>query len=429
MGEAPPMPFASGPKPAPQLQVQRVMRSLSSTQATVQRSLATTRELDERFIEAQKRADNSAITFLYSEPDAVDADRLRQVRAEQRSAIIIAEKKVQLVVDAHDQVDRQIEKLDVALAHLQERYGPLPIGPVGAPDVRSSTVRGDGTVQLGCGDDACRARCLSSGTAPNGATTSPQLCFGSVANGGHAGASAVMLDSDMEETYCSCGRVSFGEMVCCDNPACALEWFHFGCVGLEESPPGMWLCPVCMLLQNSGLKSVKRFAIQHGHDGASNNDAHGAFDDARGHRRERGRGGGRGRGRVHHHGSPAAGALSVEAGEDASVSRALASLVPLAPLPNKLSGSRGGRGSRSSGRGGRGSGRRGCGRGRIDGRGQSVSAAMSSVLHNIFPGGHKSKHGNSKHPIKDCPACRGKHKAHTCGRGRNAMLARLAAGE
>ena len=49
------------------------------------------------------------------------------------------------------------------------------------------------------------------------------------------------------------------------------------------------------------------------------------------------------------------------------------------------------------------------------------------VAHGAFPGAVVAKKG--KHPVKECPACRGKHKAHTCGRGRNAMLAALAAGE
>ena len=51
---------------------------------------------------------------------------------------------------------------------------------------------------------------------------------------------------------------------------------------------------------------------------------------------------------------------------------------------------------------------------------------MTAVADAVFPGQGMRK---GKHPIKDCPACRGKHKAHTCGRGRNAMLARMAAGD
>lgn len=57
-----------------------------------------------------------------------------------------------------------------------------------------------------------------------------------------------------------------------------------------------------------------------------------------------------------------------------------------------------------------------------------MSAAMSAVVRNTLPGARPTGR-KGKHPVKECPACRGKHKAHTCGRGRNAMLARIAAGE
>ena len=47
-------------------------------------------------------------------------------------------------------------------------------------------------------------------------------------------------------TYCTCSRPSFGEMVCCDNPECAIEWFHYDCVSLDAAPDGVWLCPICV---------------------------------------------------------------------------------------------------------------------------------------------------------------------------------------
>ena len=31
----------------------------------------------------------------------------------------------------------------------------------------------------------------------------------------------------------------------CDNPECAIEWFHFECVGLSVQPQGVWYCPEC----------------------------------------------------------------------------------------------------------------------------------------------------------------------------------------
>jgi len=47
--------------------------------------------------------------------------------------------------------------------------------------------------------------------------------------------------------YCTCRRVSFGQMVACDNADCAIEWYHYGCVGLKNDtePPDPWFCPSC----------------------------------------------------------------------------------------------------------------------------------------------------------------------------------------
>ncbi|TDH70129.1 hypothetical protein CCR75_003982 [Bremia lactucae] len=66
-----------------------------------------------------------------------------------------------------------------------------------------------------------------------------------------ADASPVVLASEdlpidpNEPIYCSCRRVSFGQMVGCDNDDCKYEWFHFGCVGLTDQPAGKWYCQDC----------------------------------------------------------------------------------------------------------------------------------------------------------------------------------------
>ncbi|KAH9405126.1 PHD finger protein ing1 [Tyrophagus putrescentiae] len=55
------------------------------------------------------------------------------------------------------------------------------------------------------------------------------------------------IDPD-EPTYCTCEQVSYGEMICCDNNDCKIEWFHFSCVGLTSIPKGfVWL--VVLVLQ------------------------------------------------------------------------------------------------------------------------------------------------------------------------------------
>lgn len=47
--------------------------------------------------------------------------------------------------------------------------------------------------------------------------------------------------------YCFCQRVSFGEMIGCDNDDCKYEWFHWGCVGITSPPKDdeVWYCPDC----------------------------------------------------------------------------------------------------------------------------------------------------------------------------------------
>lgn len=48
-----------------------------------------------------------------------------------------------------------------------------------------------------------------------------------------------------EPTYCVCHQVSYGDMICCDNDNCEIEWFHFQCVSLATKPKGKWYCPKC----------------------------------------------------------------------------------------------------------------------------------------------------------------------------------------
>ena len=54
----------------------------------------------------------------------------------------------------------------------------------------------------------------------------------------------VPIDPD-EPTYCICNRISFGDMIGCDNDSCVFEWFHFECVNLAQKPKGKWYCPQC----------------------------------------------------------------------------------------------------------------------------------------------------------------------------------------
>ena len=75
------------------------------------------------------------------------------------------------------------------------------------------------------------------------------------AAGGLSGAVDSANDDDGDDTkYCFCQRVSFGNMVGCDNEACRYQWFHWGCVDIKDEPEGDWLCPVCRNVPASRIK-------------------------------------------------------------------------------------------------------------------------------------------------------------------------------
>lgn len=54
----------------------------------------------------------------------------------------------------------------------------------------------------------------------------------------------IPVDPD-EPTYCICNRISYGDMIGCDNQDCKIEWFHFDCLNLTHKPKGKWYCPQC----------------------------------------------------------------------------------------------------------------------------------------------------------------------------------------
>lgn len=64
-------------------------------------------------------------------------------------------------------------------------------------------------------------------------------------------------DNDDETEYCICQKVSYGDMVGCDNDECQYQWFHYKCVNVTEEPKGEWLCPVCRNLPRSKLRISK----------------------------------------------------------------------------------------------------------------------------------------------------------------------------
>lgn len=65
--------------------------------------------------------------------------------------------------------------------------------------------------------------------------------------------------SSTEQVYCTCNRVSFGEMIGCDAKDCPVEWFHCECVGLKSPPKGKWFCKGCQ--ESMDAKTAAQLAV------------------------------------------------------------------------------------------------------------------------------------------------------------------------
>ncbi|KAF9535736.1 hypothetical protein CPB83DRAFT_30269 [Crepidotus variabilis] len=59
-----------------------------------------------------------------------------------------------------------------------------------------------------------------------------------------------------DRTYCFCDKVSYGEMIACDDENCEREWFHLGCIGLASPPQGSWFCDACKT-KKTGKKQAR----------------------------------------------------------------------------------------------------------------------------------------------------------------------------
>lgn len=78
-------------------------------------------------------------------------------------------------------------------------------------------------------------------------TDSSVLCLGGEGDGDNGG------EDERDETlYCFCRKVSYGEMIGCDNEDCKYEWFHLDCVGLSKPLPQVWYCSDCHARLNKG---------------------------------------------------------------------------------------------------------------------------------------------------------------------------------
>eukprot|EP00002_Diphylleia_rotans_P021213 TRINITY_DN4132_c0_g1_i3.p1 TRINITY_DN4132_c0_g1~~TRINITY_DN4132_c0_g1_i3.p1 ORF type:complete len:239 (-),score=46.32 TRINITY_DN4132_c0_g1_i3:121-837(-) len=218
------------------------LESISSLPSELRRSFSLMRELDYRTEELKGSLEKNTKHYLSSvrknpkhSEDSSIKSLYKHIQEDQKTCTELADEKVLLAEQTYELVDKHIRRLDEDLrkfeSELKKNEGPdTPAlkkqkSTNGPAEVLSSPVQARATLKT-------RNERKSSGVP--------------IADD----AQIRVIDSDMpidpnEPTYCICNRVSFGEMVGCDNNDCKVEWFHFECVGLVSKPKGKWYCPEC----------------------------------------------------------------------------------------------------------------------------------------------------------------------------------------
>ncbi len=108
---------------------------------------------------------------------------------------------------------------------------------------------GGNTRGVGASRKARGGSLSASGPGRSGLSQSTELGLDGLAGFEGEGGEGEEGEEKDDTPYCFCQRVSFGEMIGCDNaendPDCK-EWFHIGCVGVTKPLPQKWYCSECL---------------------------------------------------------------------------------------------------------------------------------------------------------------------------------------
>ncbi|KAH3742647.1 inhibitor of growth protein 4 [Pelomyxa schiedti] len=210
--------------------LENYLESISTLPGDVGRNLMLMKDLDERAQQLLVKIDAGTQELVRSGSDTSNSPLSRQIRENLKSARLLSDEKVSLATQTYEMIDRNIRRLDSELKKFESELDSINAHQ--PPEVDTSEIKGlkakgkKGPVHKASTDDDMD---------PEDNAQTRQIDFD------------LPVDPN-EPTYCLCHRVSFGQMVCCDNPECEIEWFHFECVGLTTSPKGKWYCPNCKAL-------------------------------------------------------------------------------------------------------------------------------------------------------------------------------------
>lgn len=208
------------------------------------------RELDIKSQELLEQVDKRSKSYFRNKKQKTElaSQEEKEIKENLKQALELGDEKIALASQTYELVDKHIRRLDLdlkkfeaelesqgqktdykSLTELQEKLHSRAEQSTSSSAVHHPTDNGKNHHHKHKKGEGSH----SSNTNSNTSSTP------------HNDARVQVVDIDMpidpnEPTYCICGRVSFGEMVGCDNPDCKIEWFHFECVGLTSSPKGKW---------------------------------------------------------------------------------------------------------------------------------------------------------------------------------------------
>lgn len=197
-----------------------------------------------------------------------DSPLSAEIDAGMQKVISYAEEKLRIASQVYDLVDAHIRDLDKDLAQFDKELSEDK-GKVGLKEGETarrvlgldSGLPGAEAAggQQGAEQRPKRRYVRRKGRAPSAEAENEGAAEAAAAGGAAAGsadggpAPGPPVENDgTEPVYCLCNRVSFGEMIACDNPECLIEWFHYDCVGITQQPKGKWYCPECAKHQHKG---------------------------------------------------------------------------------------------------------------------------------------------------------------------------------
>uniref|UniRef100_A0A7S0WGW1 PHD finger protein ING n=1 Tax=Pyramimonas obovata TaxID=1411642 RepID=A0A7S0WGW1_9CHLO len=244
----------------PSTPLEEYLESVSGLPAKIQHNFTNLRELDEKSKKLHEELDQQVQQVWAPGPGQKRSRRTTVTDANAESKLEpfikqcqqVTEGKVALAMQTYDLVDVHIQRLDKSLRKLEEvvKQRAEKEG-VGAKDGQGSS-GGSAFDAKRKGGDTDKRKKRDRLTTGGVSLQAPSYTD---TGGGEKIDIDLPIDPN-EPTYCVCNRVSFGEMIACDNNSCRIEWFHFECVGLsrDHKQKGKWYCPECAALKKKAKK-------------------------------------------------------------------------------------------------------------------------------------------------------------------------------